>query len=197
MYKDTFNYKSTAKLLLYGNDRPFGDYSDDGLWRRMKLIEFSHTIPDSQVNKHLLDDLRREYSGILNWALQGYAMWASNPDGLRIPDVIEASSGEYRRSLDTVATYLDYLIDVGELKQTPNPKHYEVLSDLMNGYKVYCAEQSLIPTNNPTRFKKSCERYFAGNPSVTFGRVARGNAIYGVVKMNPQNAKASSLSICR
>ena len=182
LYQNTFNYQSTAKILLYGNDKVYGDHADDGFWRRMKLIEFGYIVPDEKVNKNLLSDLRNEFAGILNWALVGYTEWELNPNGLVIPDVIEKASNDYRRELDSIAQYLDYKIESKGIIFNSGEQSHVVQADMMADYKEFCAEQSLIITTNPKKFKKSVERYFKGDSRVTISRVARGVAYSGLLE---------------
>jgi putative DNA primase/helicase len=187
LYQNTFNYQSTAKILLYGNDKVYGDHADDGFWRRMKLIEFGYIVPDEEVNKNLLSDLKNEFSGILNWALVGYTAWALNPDGLVIPDVIEKASEDYRYELDSIAQYLDYKIESNGLIFDNNDGSCVVQADMIANYKDFCVEQSLIITTNPKKFKKSVERYFKNDSRVTVCRVARGVAYSGILKNKGYN----------
>ena len=39
------------------------------------MIPFDITIPSEQRDKNLTEKLIAENSGILNWLIQGYAMW--------------------------------------------------------------------------------------------------------------------------
>jgi putative DNA primase/helicase len=196
LHKNTFNYQSTAKILLYGNDKVYGDHSDDGFWRRMKLINFGYIVPDHLVNKNLLKELKQEFSGILNWALQGYTKWASNSNGLVVPDVIEEATTEYRKSVDTVAQFLDYKFNMGELFITNDDSSRIVLSELRPEYEIYCDRESLIKVTNPSRFKKSIDRYFDGNPDVHIKLISKGNAVFGLTKepLTNQTQKVTDLS---
>lgn len=58
-------------LIFNMNDFPKSSDGSHGYFRRMLYIIFEHVIPDHMQNKHLVDDLKREYSGILNWVLRG------------------------------------------------------------------------------------------------------------------------------
>ena len=63
--------KPTARLVLATNNRPpLGDRSQ-GLWRRLLLVPFRVSIPESQQDRQLARKLRGELPGILNWALDG------------------------------------------------------------------------------------------------------------------------------
>jgi len=58
-------------LIFNMNDFPRAQDGSHGYFRRMLYIIFEHVIPDYMQNKHLVDDLKKEYSGILNWVIRG------------------------------------------------------------------------------------------------------------------------------
>ena len=45
--------------------------TDDGIWRRVRLIPFTVQIPDASRDLHLPDKLATELPGVLQWALEG------------------------------------------------------------------------------------------------------------------------------
>ncbi len=47
--------------------------TDHAVWRRIKLVPFTVTIPKSEQAPELLEELRSELSGILKWAVEGSA----------------------------------------------------------------------------------------------------------------------------
>ena len=70
------------------NHKPKIRGADNGIWRRIKMIPFTVTIPPEQRDKKLMEKLIAENSGILNWLIQGYAMWkkeglTDEPDATR------------------------------------------------------------------------------------------------------------------
>lgn len=60
---------------------------DNGIWRRIKMIPLYVTIPPEQRDKNLTEKLIAENAGILNWLIQGYAMWEK--EGLGDTDAVE------------------------------------------------------------------------------------------------------------
>jgi len=195
MYGHKFNYPSTAKLVLYGNDRPYGDFGDWGFWRRMNLIPFDYIVPTHLEDKNLKGKISKEFSGILNWCLEGYKMWTINPKGLDIPQVLKQGTTDYRREINTIAAFLDYEFSVGSIAEFDNDKAHIVLSDLMKVYKEFCDQESLIKTTDPKKFKRAVDDYFEANPKVEIGRVARGNAVFGIDFNTPSKSKVVDLAV--
>lgn len=65
---------------------------DNGIWRRIKIIPFDVTIPPEQRDKNLTEKLISENAGILNWLIQGYAMWKK--EGLGDADAVSKANEE-------------------------------------------------------------------------------------------------------
>jgi putative DNA primase/helicase len=87
------------------NHKPKIRGADNGIWRRIKMIPFTVTIPPEQRDKKLTEKLIAENSGILNWLIKGYAMWAK--EGLTDePAAITEANQEYRFDMDSVGTFV-------------------------------------------------------------------------------------------
>ena len=67
-YQEFFEYMPKFKLFIAGNHKPVIRGRDNGIWRRIRLIPFTVTIPKAKRDAHLLTKLRAELPGILNWA---------------------------------------------------------------------------------------------------------------------------------
>jgi putative DNA primase/helicase len=59
------------KIWIGTNHRPGIRGTDEGIWRRIRLIPFTVYIPDGKVDEKLVGKLKSESSGILNWMLAG------------------------------------------------------------------------------------------------------------------------------
>ena len=80
MREDFWEFAPSHKLVLATNHRPAVRGTDNGIWRRLRIVPFGVTIPTQQQDTELPDKLAVELSGILNWALLGCAEWLA--DGL-------------------------------------------------------------------------------------------------------------------
>lgn len=144
LYGEFFSYEPEFKLLLSMNEKPRIDGTDDGIWRRIHLVEFKITIPiDRQVANLTEVLLREEGSGILNWALQGCIEWQSG--GLRVPDQVHEATQLYRRESDAFAAFLSdrCRCSVGDLDE----KRALVISsrELAAEYEDWCKEMGEVP----------------------------------------------------
>lgn len=106
LYQNAFEFKPRFKLWLAGNYKPTVKGSDHGIWRRMKLIPFTVTIPPEERDPDLERKLCEELPGILNWALAGCRQWRENGYKLNEPNVIASEVAEYRSEMDVVHSWL-------------------------------------------------------------------------------------------
>ena len=105
MKKEWFRFKPTHKTFIYGNHRPVITGTDDGIWRRLRLIDFGPRIPDDEREKNLERILKGEGAGILAWAVEGCQAWLAG--GLREPQSVIDATAEYRAEMDTISGFID------------------------------------------------------------------------------------------
>jgi putative DNA primase/helicase len=104
LYGEYFNFTPTFKIFMATNHKPVIKGTDHGIWRRIKLIPFTTTIPDEKQDKNLEEKLKQEASGILNWLLEGTARWRR--EGLQAPSAILNATDEYRGEMDVIGNFL-------------------------------------------------------------------------------------------
>jgi putative DNA primase/helicase len=105
LHREWFEFSPQFKVVLATNHKPSIRGTDQAIWRRIRLVPYTVTIPDEEQDKNLAAKLRDELSGILNWAIEGCLAWQR--DGLDpSPDVIAATAA-YRSEMDVVAAWID------------------------------------------------------------------------------------------
>ena len=75
MRQDFFEFTPQFKLMIAGNHRPSLTSVDEAIRRRIHLIPFTVTISPEKRNLKLGDELRKEWGGILKWAVAGCLEW--------------------------------------------------------------------------------------------------------------------------
>ncbi len=103
MRGDYFEFGRTHKLILATNSRPVIREATLAIWRRIRLVPFSVTIPPEHQDSHLPEKLREERSGILNWAIKGCLDWQEG--GLDEPPEVLAATEDYRVGEDQAAEF--------------------------------------------------------------------------------------------
>lgn len=105
MREDFWEFNPTHKIWLAANHQPQIRGTDDGIWRRIKLIPFTVTFDSASKDKNMPEKLAAELPGILNWAIEGYKKW--RVDGLKDPDVITKAVAKYRNDMDLLGNFID------------------------------------------------------------------------------------------
>lgn len=112
MRAEWFEFKPTFKLWLATNHKPIIRGTDHAIWRRIRLIPFTVTIPESEQDRRLPARLRAELPGILRWAIDGCLAWQR--DGLTPPASIIAATDSYRVEMDLLALWIEDCCTVGD-----------------------------------------------------------------------------------
>jgi len=105
LYSDFFEFSPTHTIWLATNHKPIVRGTDHGIWRRIRLIPFTVTIPEDEQDKHLSEKLLSELPGILNWAVKGCLMWQQ--DGLDAPDEVKTATSNYRAEMDVLQAFIN------------------------------------------------------------------------------------------
>jgi putative DNA primase/helicase len=105
MRAEWFTFRPVCKLWLATNHKPQVRGTDLAIWRRIRLIPFTVTIPETERNPGLPEKLVAELPGILAWAVEGCLEWQAK--GLEPPQAVLAATNEYRAEQDILRAFLD------------------------------------------------------------------------------------------
>jgi putative DNA primase/helicase len=122
--RDFFKFYPQFKLTISGNYRPAISGSDEGIWRRLRLVPFNVFIPKEERDIHLADKLRAEASGILNRLLDGLRDWCDK--GLSEPEAVASATAEYRSASDPMGRFLSICIVASDGDRVQSSVLYEV-----------------------------------------------------------------------
>jgi putative DNA primase/helicase len=131
LYSESFEFRPSFKIWLAANHKPVIRGSDDAIWRRVRLIPFTVTIPEEERDLHLAEKLRKELPGILAWAVAGCRLWQKH--GLTPPVDVLVATSEYRTESDVIGAFLDECCEVGSTYQV-------TASELYGGFKRWADE---------------------------------------------------------
>jgi len=104
LYGEHFNFTPTFKIFMASNHKPVIKGTDHGIWRRIKLIPFTTTITEENMDRHLEQKLLEEKSGILNWLIEGLLRWKK--EGLNTPSIVLNATDEYRGEMDVIGNFI-------------------------------------------------------------------------------------------
>ena len=105
LYQEEREFVMSGKIMLCTNHKPRVFGQDPAIWRRLWLIPFQVTILKEERDYSLIDKLKAEGPGILNWLLVGFKKYSNRG---RLPDSkkINAASQEYKSESDVLGEFL-------------------------------------------------------------------------------------------
>nr|MDP9479407.1 phage/plasmid primase, P4 family [Actinomycetota bacterium] len=104
MRQDFWQFDPTHTAFLCTNHKPEIRGTDNAIWRRIRLIPFTETIPPAEQDKKLPEKLRSELPGILAWAVEGCLEWRR--EGLHAPEAVRKATAGYRSEMDVIGAFL-------------------------------------------------------------------------------------------
>jgi putative DNA primase/helicase len=129
LFREFFEFRPTFKLWLAANHKPTVRGNDHGIWRRIRLVPFTVTIPEPERDPALLIKLAAELPGILAWAVRGCLDWRER--GLGAPDAVKAATASYREEMDAFGGFLDETCVVHEAASV-------TAKELYTAYQTWC-----------------------------------------------------------
>jgi len=124
LHQEFFDFRPTHRIVIRGNHKPAINGTDEGIWRRLRLVPFTVTIPEDERDHQLLSKLAAELPGILNWALQGCREWQAA--GLKPPPIIADAVRAYREESDTLGRFI---AELGQVKSSTLFKRYQEFAE--------------------------------------------------------------------
>jgi len=135
MHEDFWEFDPTHTLLLHTNYKPRIEGTDEGIWRRVRLIPWTVVIPNEERDEGLTEKLELQAQGILCWIVKGAQKFLT--EGWEVPRSILAASREYRLAEDVVGRCLHELVEKG------GPDDYVAFSSLEGLAQRWCQEESV------------------------------------------------------
>lgn len=129
---DDVTFMPTHKLWIAGNHRPRVRGSDDGIWRRLRLVPFDVTITEAEKDPELTTKLLEELPGILAWAARGCLDWQKH--GLGTPAAVKVATTAYRDSENTIGRFVADACRVGTEEAVRT-------SDLYKAFVAWCEDE--------------------------------------------------------
>lgn len=136
MYESPFEFTPTHHVFLTTNHKPSVSGTDDGIWRRIHLVEWTHRMVDCDRDNYLAEKLLAERPGILRWMVEGCREWKNI--GLSPPPSVKEALQRYRQEQDTMGAFVAERLEMdvhGEIKK----------AQMRQAYEAWCDEQGNKP----------------------------------------------------
>lgn len=141
MRQDHFTFTPTHHLWLMGNHRPAVTGGGNSFWRRLRIMPFTHIVPEEKR----VDDLQgilaqQEGAAVLAWVINGAVDYLSH--GLVEPDYVRAATAEYATDQDTVSRFVE---ECCYLAPTNHHAVRAVTSKLRTAYESWALSEGETP----------------------------------------------------
>ncbi len=148
LFTEFFTYTPAYKIWLAMNHLPSITGTDEGIWRRIRLIPFTVSFKGKE-EKDLTTKLESEKLGILAWAVRGALEWQRI--GLSAPAAVVKATEEYRDDSDLVAQFLEECT-------IRNERASVKAGELYKEFTKWCDQYSYQPLNQNTFGRRMVER---------------------------------------
>jgi putative DNA primase/helicase len=138
-FKPAYDVYPKAKILWAMNELPRVPSANDGLFRRVKVVEIE-PIPEGERDPEIKEKVKEEGAGILNWALEGLARLRRR-GGFEVPSSVKGATARWRETNDVPAMFV-----AEECKL--NGEKSERSSDLYRRYRFWCEDNGHKPKSS-------------------------------------------------
>ena len=103
LHQEDFSFSPHFLLLISTNHKPRVEAPDFAFKRRVVLVPFNVTLPESEWDRHHAEKLAAELDGILTWGVEGAVEYLGH--GLCIPEKVCAATEAYREEMDPLNAF--------------------------------------------------------------------------------------------
>ena len=129
---DNFTFEQTFSIFLLVNHRPTITGADLGIWRRIRLVPWTVSIPlaEQRPQDDVVTDLVADGSWMLRWMVAGFADWQA--DHHWVAAEVQAATAAYRAEQDRLGGFLAECCEKKSIAQAP-------VGGLYDAYVLWCA----------------------------------------------------------
>lgn len=174
--RDERNINPNATLMINTNYLP--DTNDETLFTsgRAVVVPFTNSRPPEQQDRGLKNRLREPeaLSGVLNWLLDGYRIYAGTRRIPEVPASCVGASGRYALESDNVARFVNDECEAGEQCADDGPLLYQ-------RYRDYCEDAGEGPASAQAFYKSlSAKGYRVSEGREWFGNRQASRVVHGL-----------------
>ncbi len=166
LYQESQKFTASYKIWIFGNHKLAIRGTDEGIWRRVRLIPFTVQIPKEKRNLELPKVLQTEGEGILAWAVRGFQL-QQEAGTLPIPEGMQKAIEVYKEEEDIVG---DWFHEVAE--RVEGAKAYT--ADLKESWSQYVFTTFEAPERKEWSWKAHVPDWFEKNDYPTTVGKRRG-----------------------
>ncbi len=139
MREDFWHFEPSHTFVMLTNHKPVVTGTDEGIWRRLRLVPWPVVVPADERDEHLGKRLGLDADAVLAWLVAGYRDWHEH--GLDEPRAVVAATDAYRSESDALGRFLDERCLVMAACTVRS-------SDLFHAWCKWCADEGETPGTN-------------------------------------------------
>lgn len=173
-YRDYVDLKPTARIVMNVNEMPTVNDVSGGMQRRLMVVPFDHVIPTEKQRDSVLQMLKAEAPGIINWAIDGYLRLVTQGHFTRPKASTER--------MEMFAAEDDFYGEYAKQRLEYCHENFVSYTELRQSYALFANENVYPPKVNMKKFPTAITRIVRG------ARRTRGtNGVRGLrhVKIKP------------
>ena len=164
MREDFWEFKPSHTFAMLTNHKPMISGTDEGIWRRVRLVPWDVVIPEADRDEELGDKLALELGAVLAYLVEGYRQWREK--GLADPEHVVEVTAAYRADSDAIARF------VGQRCMT-GPNFTARSSELFAAWSKWCATEGVEAGTNKA-FTESLQNRGYDTRHTNMGTVWKG-----------------------
>ena len=179
MRENEYEFTPRFKIWMPSNYKPVIRGTDKGIWRRIRMVNFPHSLRDDEVDKMLVYNLREEYPLILKWLVDGCVAWYAEDmrTGTDLPGEMQDEVKQYRKEMDIVSSFMDDCMIIAEpgAEDSKNKISIPLMYQMFTGWAREGNEYEMPRRKFTKEVKAFCEhngidcRKSTGNVEYLFG----------------------------
>lgn len=100
-----FEFSPIGKPFIECNRRPVINDTDNGIWRRLKIVPWRVSLREDQYDRTLPAQLEAQADGVLNWVVEGVLMWMR--EGLKDVAGVKEALEDYRKGANPFVQWFE------------------------------------------------------------------------------------------
>lgn len=137
LYKDSVTIRNRTKLVLACNELPATDDCTVGFKERLLIVPFkAYLMNDPEYDPHILDKLKTEAPGIINWLIAGFRRLQIQ-NGFTKSAIVDGFIASYMEDNDSIADFLKNEVTLGEKLADNKQEIYEHYSTFTKSSGAY------------------------------------------------------------
>lgn len=135
-YEQPIMYAPFAKHVIACNELPAINDRSKATYNRLLLVQFNHVIPPEKRDRHIMDKLRSEIPGILNWAVAGAQRLIANGGEFTVIDESVEQVREYRESQNDIYGFIEERCVTDPSGIIPMSEFYDKFSNWVHNPRI-------------------------------------------------------------